>query len=70
MRWPGDPGTEYHLPHGQRIRLLRRHGFDIEDLIEVQVPEGAQTHEYYGELTAEWARQWPAEEIWVARLRS
>lgn len=69
QRWPGDPGTEYHLPHGERIRLLRRYGFEIEDLIELQVPEGAKTHEYYGEVTAEWGRQWPAEEIWVARLR-
>lgn len=69
MRWPGDPGTEYHLPHGERIRLLRSHGFEIEALHELQVPEGADTHEYYGDVTAEWARQWPAEEIWVARLR-
>jgi ubiquinone/menaquinone biosynthesis C-methylase UbiE len=69
MRWPDDPGTEYHLPHGERIRLLRANGFEILDLIEVQVPEGAQTHEYYSDITAEWGRQWPAEEIWVARLR-
>ena len=69
MRWPDDPGTEYHLPHGERIRLLRANGFEIEDLIELQVPEGARTHEYYGDVTAEWGRRWPAEEIWVARLR-
>ncbi len=53
----------------EAARLLRRHGFDVEDLIELQVPSTARTHEYYDFVSAEWARKWPAEEIWVARLR-
>jgi len=69
VTWPGESGTEYNLAHGERIRLLRADGFEVEDLIEVQVPEGARTHEYYGDISAEWGRRWPAEEIWVARLR-
>jgi SAM-dependent methyltransferase len=69
ITWPGTSGTEYNLAHGDRIRLLRANGFDVEDLIEVQVPDGAGTHAYYGDITAEWGRRWPAEEIWVARLR-
>ncbi len=69
IQWPGDPGTEYNLAHGDWIRLLRGHGFEVEDLIELEVPEDAETHEYYGFISAEWGRQWPAEEIWVARLR-
>ena len=69
IRWPGESGTEYNLAHGDWIRLLRSNGFDVQDLIELQVPEDADTHEYYGDITAEWGRQWPAEEIWVARLR-
>ena len=44
-------------------------GLDVLELDEPQVPEGARTHEYHGDITAEWGRQWPAEEIWVARLR-
>jgi hypothetical protein len=24
-------------------------------------------HAYYGAFSAEWSRQWPCEEIWVAR---
>ena len=28
-----------------------------------------ETHEYYDFVTADWARKWPAEEIWVARKR-
>ncbi|HET9256925.1 MAG TPA: class I SAM-dependent methyltransferase [Pseudonocardiaceae bacterium] len=69
--WPGEPdGTEYHLSHSDWIRLLRASGFDIEDLIEVQAPPDAESPVYYDYVTAEWARQWPAEEIWVARKRS
>ncbi len=39
----------------------------MSDPIEVQVPEGAGTHEYYGDITAEWGRKWPPEAIRVAR---
>ena len=27
----------------------------------------AKTHEHYNYVTAEWARTWPSEELWVAR---
>jgi hypothetical protein len=30
---------------------------------------GAETHEYYAFIPADWARRWPAEEIWKARKR-
>jgi SAM-dependent methyltransferase len=62
-------GIEFHLAHGDWIRLLRANGFEILDLIELQAPPDAETHEHYDYVTAEWARQWPAEEIWVARKR-
>jgi SAM-dependent methyltransferase len=68
MQWPGEEGIEYHLGHGEWLRLLRRHGFEVLDLIEVQVPAGTQAHAYYDFVTPEWAHQWPAEEVWVARL--
>jgi len=32
---PGDPGVEFHLGHGDWIRLLRANGFAIEDLVEL-----------------------------------
>jgi len=60
-----DEGVEFHLPHGEWIRTLRRHGFDVVDLIEVQAPEGATTR--FSFVTPEWARRWPSEEIWRAR---
>ena len=31
VEWPGDHGVEFHLSHGDWIRLLRRSGFEIED---------------------------------------
>ena len=66
--WPDSPATEYHLDHGAWIRLLRSSGFEVIDLIEVFAPADAKTHPIWGEVPAEWARQWPAEDIWVARL--
>jgi SAM-dependent methyltransferase len=67
--WPeiDDDGVEFHLGHGDRIRLLRDAGFEILDLIELQAPEGATTS--YDFVTPEWAHRWPAEEIWRARKR-
>ncbi len=62
-----DGSIEFHLPHGEWIRLLRRHGFVVEDLIEVQPPAGATTS--YPIVTPEWARPWPCEEIWKAVKR-
>jgi SAM-dependent methyltransferase len=67
FQWPGE-GVEYHLPHGDWIRLLRAQGFEILDLIAIQAPPDAETHRRYDYVSAEWARKWPAEEIWRARL--
>jgi SAM-dependent methyltransferase len=61
-------GVEFHLAHGEWIDLLRANGFEIERLIEVQAPAAAETHDRYAYVTAEWARKWPSEEIWAARL--
>jgi SAM-dependent methyltransferase len=62
-----DGGVQFHLAHGDLLRLLRQSGFEVEDLIELFASDEAETHEYYSHVTAEWARQWPAEELWVAR---
>jgi ubiquinone/menaquinone biosynthesis C-methylase UbiE len=67
LEWPDTKEVEFHAPHGELIDLLRGNGFEVERLVELYAPEDAKTHEYYGYVTAEWARQWPAEEIWVAR---
>jgi SAM-dependent methyltransferase len=70
LEWPDTKEVEFHAPHGELIDLLRGNGFEVERLVELYAPDDATTHEYYGYVTAEWARQWPAEEIWVARKRT
>ncbi|PPS75100.1 MULTISPECIES: class I SAM-dependent methyltransferase [Streptomyces] len=57
--------VEFVLPHGEMLRLLRACGFVVEDLIEIQAPQPARD---YAEVSADWAQQWPSEEIWKARL--
>ena len=71
MEWSGeDEGVDFQLPHGEWIRLLRRGGVRrSRGLWELQAPESAETHDYYDFVSAEWARKWPAEEIWKARKR-
>jgi hypothetical protein len=59
--------VEYHLPHGEMIRVLRANGFEIEALHERLASETAEDHVYYEFVPAAWAQRWPAEEIWVAR---
>lgn len=67
FEWPEDEGIEFHLAHGEMIQVLRSSGFEIEALHELRPPATAETHEYYDFVTADWARQWPSEEIWAAR---
>jgi SAM-dependent methyltransferase len=69
MEWPDDEGVEFHLGHGDWIRLLRESGFVIEGLWELYGAENAKDHEYYA-FSADWARKWPAEEIWKARKQA
>ncbi len=58
--------TEFHLSHGDWIRLLRANGFEVLELLELRPPAGASTR--YSFVTYEWASQWPCEEVWRARL--
>ena len=68
VEWPGDNGVEFHLSHGDWIRILRGSGFEIEDLIDVRPSPTATTR--YPYVTLPWARQWPCEEVWKARKRA
>jgi SAM-dependent methyltransferase len=65
FEWPDDDSVEFHLGHGDMLRLLRRSGFEVEDLIELRPAEGATTR--WPLATVEWARKWPSEEVWIAR---
>ncbi len=67
IEWADDASVEFHLGHGDMIRLLRASGFEVEDLVELRAPAGATTRTPY--VTLEWARRWPSEEVWIARRR-
>ena len=68
LEWLDDPGVEFHLSHGDWIGLLRRSGFEIEELVEVRPPADATSS--YAFVTLDWARQWPSEEVWKVRKRA
>jgi SAM-dependent methyltransferase len=63
-----DPGVEFHPGTAEMLAILRANGFSLLDFRELFAPEHAEDHEYYVHLPAEWAKRWPAEEIWRLRL--
>jgi SAM-dependent methyltransferase len=65
FEWPDDDSVEFHLTHGDMIRLLRRCGCEVVDLLELQPPPGATAS--HPLATLDWARKWPCEEVWKAR---
>jgi hypothetical protein len=67
LEWPDS--VEFQLPYGEWIRLFRRNGLVIEDLIETRPAPGA-TSTYRSEEESEWARHWPMENIWRLRKAS
>lgn len=60
----------YNLPYGEWIRLFRRSGFDVLDLIETRPPDGVTETAYRSANQVAWSRRWPAEMIWVLEKRS
>ena len=64
--WFEDEPVEFNLPQGEWIELFRENGFLVEDLLEVQPPEGA-TSTYRSAEETEWGRHWPIEQIWKLR---
>jgi len=69
LEWPDDAGVEWQLPHGELFRLLRRTGFAVVDFVELYARPDAGEHPYYTYVPVAWAKQWPAEEIWVVEKR-
>jgi len=64
QRW--DDEVTFQLPIGEWIRLFRQNGLEVEDLIEL-VPGAGATTTYDDFVPLEWARRWPAENIWKTR---
>lgn len=67
ITWTGETAVEYHLPHSEWIRRFTEHGFEVLELLEPRIPEGATTT--YDFVPYDWARRWPCEEIWKVRRR-
>jgi len=62
----GDGTIDFQMLHSEWFALFRRHGLVVEDLRELRPADGARTG-YDGFADLEWARRWPAEEIWKVR---
>ncbi len=69
FEWADTISVDFHLGYGDWIRLLRRCGLEVLDLLELQAPESGPEHRYPALPERWWARQWPSEEIWRARKR-
>jgi SAM-dependent methyltransferase len=70
--WTDDdtgPSTDFHISASELFQLLRETGYDLVDFRELYAPDDAVDHPYYKWVPAEWAKRWPAEEIWRARKR-
>jgi SAM-dependent methyltransferase len=65
--WPDDGNTEFHLSHGDWIRLFRANDLEVVDLLELRPADDATTR--YDFVTLDWARRWPSEEAWRVRKR-
>ena len=66
-QWKSPPHEiEFHLPHGEWIKLLRDNGFVVERLLELGTSPESKTR--YPWADAEWASKWPTEEVWCVRL--
>lgn len=55
----------FNLPYSAWVRLFRRCGFTIVDLVETTPPADLESTTYRSAEQVEWARRWPAEMIWV-----
>jgi len=69
LDWADSDGSNFCLPHGDMLRLLRDTGFEVEALHELRAPDGDDAEPRFF-LTRGWARRWPCEDVWVARRRS
>ena len=75
--FPDETSVEFHLRHGEWVRLLTENGFGIERLVEIKAPDTllyggggvgpGEGDAPFGLATRDWARKWPTEEVWIAR---
>jgi SAM-dependent methyltransferase len=70
MRSEADESSiQFQLPYGEWIDLFRDHALEVKRLIHLRPPDDATTT-YDDYAPYEWARRWPAEDLWVADKRT
>ncbi len=65
IEWADDGSVEFQQPPGEWIAVLRRNGLEVERLEHLLA--GHPVHPLPADSSAEWARHWPPEEVWLAR---
>jgi hypothetical protein len=60
FEWPDNPSVEFHLEHGEWIRLFAPMGSKSSGYSRPD--EGSTTR--YPFVDLDWARKWPTEEVW------
>ena len=66
-RFEDSETVDFQLPYGEWIRLFTESRLQVVDLIELRPPADAQST--YDLISLDWARRWPAENIWKAKKR-
>jgi ubiquinone/menaquinone biosynthesis C-methylase UbiE len=62
----GDGTIDFQMLHSEWFAVFRRSGLRVEDLRELR-PDADATTGYDGFASIEWARAFPAEEVWIVR---
>lgn len=58
-------GIEFNLPVGAWFALFRRLGFAVEDYRELYARPETRNAPFH--VSADWARSWPSEQVWMLR---
>jgi ubiquinone/menaquinone biosynthesis C-methylase UbiE len=65
MRSEADESSiQFQLPYGEWIELFRSSGLELQRLVHLRPADDATTT-YDDYAPYEWARRWPAEDLWV-----
>jgi len=65
MRSEADESSiQFQLPYGEWIELFRSSGLELRRLVHLR-PEDDATTTYDDYAPYEWARRWPAEDLWI-----
>ena len=69
MRSEADESSiQFQLPYGEWVDLFRANELEVKRLIHLRPPDDATTT-YDDYAPYEWARRWPAEDLWVVDKR-